>query len=144
MLYRCCLGLPGIQNFFAFFNNLPAVVFSEQSDVCLAHGSSQNGCQPLICILFTHETSLIKLIKIMMCFIAQSTEFPVGHRAHGDLRSRMYPHIRIASREPTADIQHGVLGIVAVDAIGTSQNRLAAAIWTAGRSALSSLLFLHW
>ena len=104
MLYCGYRVFPGIQNFFAFFNNLPAIVFSQQSDVCLTHRSSQNGCQPLICIFLAHEASLIKLIEIMVCFITQSTELPVGHGAHGDLRSRMYPYIRIAGREFAADI----------------------------------------
>ena len=95
---------PGIQNFFAFFDNLLAVVLSQQPNVCLTHRSSQNRCQPLICIFLAHVASLIKLIEIMMCFITQSTELLVGHGAHGDLRSRMYPYIGVAGREPAADI----------------------------------------
>ena len=121
-----------IQNFFTFFNYLPAVVFSQVSDVGLAQRSSQNRSQPVVRILLAHQSPLVQLIKTPMGFIAQRPEFPVRHSPHGDLRSRMHPDIGIAGRISAADIKHRILIIAAVNAIGTSQYGMTAAVRTSG------------
>ena len=129
-----------IQNFLAFFNYLPAVVFSQVSDVGLAQRSSQNRGQPVVCVLLAHQSPLVQLIKIPMSFIAQRPEFPVRHGAHGDLRSGMYPDIGIAGRKSAANIEHGVLIITAVNSVRTFQNRMTATVRTSGSVVLSSFL----
>jgi hypothetical protein len=53
----------------------------------------------------------------------------------------MYPDIGIAGRISAADIKHRILIIAAVNAIGTSQYGMTAAVRTPGRSVLSSFLF---
>lgn len=84
-----------IQNFFAFFDHTPAVVFSQASNVGPPHRNTQNGCQPAVCIFSGHQAPFVQLIKSPMSFIAQNPQLPVGHGAHGDLRSGMHPDIGI-------------------------------------------------
>ena len=131
----------GFQNFLTFLNYLPAVVFSQVSDVGLAQRSSQNRSQPVVRVLLAHQSPLVQLIKIPMSFIAQRPEFPVRHGAHGDLCSGMHPDIGIAGRISAADVEHSVFVVGVIYSIGTSQYRMAAAIGTSWCSILSSFLF---
>ena len=129
-----------IQNFFTLINYLPAVVFSQVSDVGLTQRGSQDRSQPVVRVLLAHQSPLVQLIKIPMGLITQRPEFPVRHGPHGDLRSGMHPNIGIASRKSTANIEHGVLIITAVNSVRTFQNRMTSTVRTSGGVVLSSFL----
>ena len=133
-----------IENFFAFFDYLSAIVFSKVTDVSLPQRSSQNGCQPAVSVFFAHQALLVQLVKITMGLVAQGPEFPVGHRSHRGLRPGMHTNIGVAGRISAANIKHRVLIVVTVNTVSTSQNRMAATVRASGCQALSSFLFHNW
>ena len=146
--HPCCLSLCPlfllIQNFFAFFDHTPAIVFSQASDVGLPHRDTQNGCQPAVRIFSGHQAPFVQPIKSPMSFIAQNPQLPVGHGAHGDLRPGMHPDIGITDRIPAANIEHRVPFVIPVNAVGTSEDSMAAAVRASWCIVLSSFLFHHW
>ena len=146
--HPCCLSLRPlfllIQNFFAFFDHTPAIVFSQASDVGLPHRDTQNGCQPTVRIFSGHQAPFVQLIKSPMSFIAQNPQLPIGHSTHGDLRPGMHPDIGITDRIPAANIEHRVPFVIPVNTIGTSEDGMAAAVRASWCIVLSSFLFHHW
>ena len=131
-----------LQELFALLNDHTAVVFSHHSNMGPTHRNGQNIRHPEVCFILRHNPSLVKLVKIMVGFPAQSAEFAVGHCPKRQIGPSLHTDIGITGWVIPADIQHGISTVIFVDPFCASESCCASAVWTPGCLIPGMLLFL--
>lgn len=74
--------------------------------------------EPAVGLLPGHTAGLVKLVKVIVGRAPERAELVIGEAPHGNVGAGMDFHIGVALRIPAADIQHGPLAVLAVNAVG--------------------------
>ena len=82
----------------------------------------------MIGILTGHVAALIKLIEIMVCFIAKPPKLPVCRDSHRDPGAPVNADIGITSWIVLTYIKHLPLRVLMIDSFCTAKNGMTAAV----------------
>jgi hypothetical protein len=116
------------EHLLTLFDYLLTVILPQISNMCLRIGHAQDISQPVIGILSGHVAALIKLIEIMVCFIAKPPKLPVCRNSHRDPGAPVNAHIGITSWIVLTYIKHLPLRVLMIDSFCTAKNGMTAAV----------------